>query len=418
MRKKISLGVAAALALLCCLVTFEVTYHVLFNKFEKKFGVDVVSQSKNEASENDSDFLEKAKEKLAEVDSVYRNNYIGELDDDMLLDYIAMGYVAGTGDDYGAYYSADDLDDFVDDLNGEMVGIGVNVIFNTEFRAIEIINVFPDSPALEAGVEPGDIIVTVGEDKESVSELGYYPAINKIKGEEGTTAVFSVLRGEDHNESVNFSVERRRIVNQSVTYHVYSQDNKVGVIRISEFDTQTPVQFVNAVETLTADGCEKIVIDLRYNPGGELSSIVTTLDFILPEGPIIRIFDADGKEVDAYYSESGELDVPMAVLVNENTASAAELFTAAVRDYDKALIVGTTTYGKGCMQSTIPLSDGSAVTVTNHMYNPPFSDNYHGVGIVPDVEIELDESLEDKNFYKITDEEDNQLTAAVEALNK
>ena len=175
---------------------------------------------------------------------------------------------------------------------------------------------------------------------------------------------------------------------------------------------------MNAVETLTAEGCEKLVIDLRYNPGGELSSIVTTLDYILPEGPIIRIFDANGKEVDAYYSESGELDVPMAVLVNENTASAAELFTAAVRDYDKAVIVGTTTYGKGCMQSTIPLSDGGAVTVTNHMYNPPFSDNYHGVGIVPDVEVELDESLEDKNFYKITDEEDNQLTAAVEALNK
>ena len=199
--------------------------------------------------------------------------------------------------------------------------------------------------------------------------------------------------------------------------HVYDLDSSVGIIKISEFDGNTPTQFVAAVEDLQSKGCEKLVIDLRYNPGGELSSIVTTLDYILPEGPIVRIFDADGNEVKTYYSEATELDMPMAVLVNGSTASAAELFTSAVRDYNKAVIVGTTTYGKGCMQTTIPLSDNSAVSVTYRMYNPPFSDNYHGVGIVPDVEVELDESLTGKNIYKITDEEDNQLAAAVKSLD-
>ena len=131
---------------------------------------------------------------------------------------------------------------------------------------------------------------------------------------------------------------------------------------------------------------------------------------------IIRIFDADGNEVQSYTSEATELNMPMAVLVNGSTASAAELFTSAVRDYDKATIVGTTTYGKGCMQTTIPLSDYSAVSVTYRMYNPPFSDNYHGIGIVPDVEVELDEALLSKNVYKITDEEDNQLAAAAKTF--
>ena len=139
---------------------------------------------------------------------------------------------------------------------------------------------------------------------------------------------------------------------------------------------------------------------------------MTVLDYLVPQGPIIRIFDADGNQVDEYNSEATELNIPMAVVVNGSTASAAELFTSTVRDYNKATIVGTTTYGKGCMQTTVPLSEGGAISVTYRMYSPPFSDNYHGIGIIPDVEVELDEALAGKNIYKITDWEDNQLAAA------
>ncbi len=425
MSKKVSLGAAAVAVALTCLATFQGTYLLLQNKFEEKFIDNAVLSSSGMAASgagtsvslqlggnDETDFLTRAMNKLAEVDALYRNYYIGEMDDDKLLDAMIAGYVMGTGDDYAAYYNQEGFESLLEDLEGELAGIGVNVIYNTDYRLIEILSVTDGSPAMEAGVMPGDLVVTVGEEKESVQELGYQPSINKLRGPVGSTAVFTVMRGEGYTERVDFSIVRAKIEEQTVMHHVYGPDNTIGVIKISGFDAKTPVQFVKAVEDLQAQKCGKLIIDLRYNPGGELSSIVTTLDYILPEGPIIRIFDADGKEVKAYYSEGTELNMPMAVLVNSSTASAAELFTSAVRDYNKATIVGTTTYGKGCMQTTVPLSDNSAVSITYRMYSPPFSENYHGIGIIPDVEVELDEALLTKNVYKVTDEEDNQLAAA------
>ncbi len=425
MGKKISIGAAVAVMLLGCLLTFEATYLVLHNRYEDKFAKDVIAsgaETGETSAEGDnlevsSEFMYKLVTKLEEVDYLYRNYYIGEMDDDTLIDMTVAGYVAGTGDEYAAYYNPEDFQTMLSDLEGEMSGIGINVIFNTEYNVIEVLNVMPDSPALEAGVQSGDLIITVGEDPvEYVEEIGYYGAIAKLQGKEGTEAVFSVARGERYEETVHFRITRAKITEQTVMHHVYGPDASVGIIKITGFDSKTPEQFVAAVEELTGGGCESLVVDLRYNPGGELSSIVTVLDYLLPKGPIIRIFDAQGNEVDSYHSEETELDIPMAVVVNGSTASAAELFTSALRDYEKAVIVGTTTYGKGCMQTTVPLNDYSAVSITYRMYNPPFGENYHGVGIKPDIEVELAEELKDKNIYKITDEEDNQLAAAVAAL--
>ena len=432
MQKKISLGTSIVVTLLCSIAVFQATYIVLHNKFEERYlgetvnsvsdasggKNDLSTSSGNDSANAQSEFMKKLTDKLTEVDSIFRNYYIGELDDDELIDAAVAGYVAGTEDKYGAYYNASAYEEFISDIEGEVAGIGVNVIYNADYKAIEVISVSNDSPALEAGLQPGDLIVYVGEEREPVSELGYYPSINKLRGEVGSHAVFTVFRGADYSEELEFDIERKVVESVSVMYHVYSPDASIGVIKITGFDGNTPAQFVEAVENLQKEGCVKLIVDLRYNPGGELSSIVTTLDYILPEGPIVRIFDSDGNEVKTYYSEASELDIPMAVVVNGSTASAAELFTSAVKDYKKAVIVGTTTYGKGCMQTTIPLRTSGAVSVTYRMYNPPFSDNYHGVGIIPDIEVELDESLEGKNIYKITDEEDNQLKAAADALNK
>ena len=412
MPKKISIGATIAITAIGCVMTFQTTYLVLHNRYEKQYAADAISVvSKTNltgsgtttaaADTSSSDFMAKLEAKIGEIDYIFRNYYIGELDDEELIDMVATGYIAGTGDDYAAYYSADGFADFMNDMEGEMSGIGINVVYNTEYHVIEVISGMPDSPALEAGLR----------------ELGYHPSVAKLRGPEGTEAVFTVARGENHDEMIDFHVTRKKIDSQSVLYHVYTPDNTIGVIKITGFDSKTPEQFVAAVEELTQNsGCQRLVIDLRYNPGGELSSIVTVLDYILPEGPIIRIFDADGNQVDEYDSEPTELNIPMAVLVNGSTASAAELFTSALRDYDKAVIVGTTTFGKGCMQTTVPLSDGSAVSVTYRMYSPPYGENYHGIGITPNVEVELDESLAGKNIYKITDEEDNQLAAAAEAV--
>ncbi|MCR4907003.1 MAG: hypothetical protein K6A33_13110 [Clostridiales bacterium] len=426
MRKRISIGAAIVIALLCSLATFQATFLYLQNRFEHRYlssaleevrlGGKTGSQSTAQEETGEGDFLDRVTAKLAEVDGLFRRYYIGEIDDDLLIDCVLDGYIAGTGDDYGAYYNTAEFEDFMNDLEGEVAGIGVNVIYNTDYKCIEVLNVIPDSPALEAGVEPGDLIWTVGDEKDLVSDLGYYPAIARLRGEIGTWAIFSVLRGDGYREEVDFRIQRARVTEITVMSHVYALDGSIGVIRVTGFDAGTPGQFTGAVEELRAAGCDKLIIDLRYNPGGELNSIVSVLDYILPEGPIVRIMDADGNQVNAYYSDASELDMPMAVVVNSSTASAAELFTSAVKDYQKATIVGTVTYGKGCMQTTIPLSDNSAVSITYRMYNPPFSDNYHGIGVIPDVEVELDEALEDKNIYKITDEEDNQLAAAAKTF--
>ncbi|MBQ4097295.1 MAG: PDZ domain-containing protein [Clostridia bacterium] len=424
MQKKISLGTTIMIVVLCCIATFQITLLSLQDYFEDKYftGLSGILDPSSpgdvqQVIAENPEFYNELLSKLVEIDAQYRDLFIGDIDNQKLIESIIAGYIAGVGDDYAAYYNPDAYEDFINDLNAQLVGIGVNVIYNTEYQAIEIINVLRDSPALEAGVMPGDLVIAIGEEKTPVSSLGYEKAVNAIRGEEGTFAVFTVARGENYSERIDFSIERKKIVDVTVTSHVYALDDTVGIIKISGFDAKTPDQFKEAVEELQSLGCDKLVVDLRYNPGGELNSIVKTLDYILPEGPIVHIMDTDGKAVKTYSSAEGELDMPMAVLVNGSTASAAELFTAAVRDYNKAEIVGTTTFGKGCMQTTIPLATGGAISITYRMYNPPFSENYHGVGIIPDVEVELDPALKNKNIYKITDEEDNQLAAAVATFN-
>ncbi len=431
MQKKISLAAAVIVTLLLlavgCVVTFQLTKLADRDRYEAE-RLEQAAGSGSESEQttqtepglilsNGDTFINRLITKAVEVDDLFRSNYIGELDDDLLIDCMIDGYIAGAGDRFGAYYNADEFQSFISDLEGELTGIGVNVIYDNATSGLEIISVIPDSPAMEGGVLPGDIIIAVGEERESTEELGYYPTVDRLRGLEGTHAVFTVARVSDENvEYIDYDLIRRKITETTVMLHVYEPDPSIGVIKVTGFDGGTCDQFVKAVESLRSEGCEKLIVDLRYNPGGELNSIVTTLDYILPAGPIVRIVDADGVEVQVQYSDERELDLPMAVLVNGSTASAAELFTSAVRDYDKAVIVGTTTYGKGCMQTTYPLSDGGAVSVTNRMYNPPFSENYHGVGIEPDIVVELDEALEEKNIYKVTDWEDNQLAAAADAL--
>ena len=404
MKKKISVGASIVLVLLAALLTFQVTFTVMSVKHRE----EMTAAYAHLESFN----------KLLEVDAMYRNLYVKDLDEDELIDGILAGYVMGSGDRFGAYYPAEEFQTYMDSLNGDMQGIGVNVIWSADYGAIEIINVMPDSPALEAGVEPGDLIVYVGDEMESVADLGYYGALAKLQGKAGTTAVFTVARGKHYEETVSFSILRGYVTEQTVMYHVYALDSTVGVVKITGFDRATPDQFFHAVQTLLAGGCTRLVVDVRNNPGGELQAICSVLDYLLPSGPVIRTVDRDGNEEVVYYSDAKALDVPMAVLVNENTASAGELFCSALQDYDKAVIVGTQTYGKGSMQTIRQLSDGSGLSVTYRYYCPPFSDNYDGVGVAPDVVVEPAGAMLEKNIYKITDEEDKQLQAAVAELNK
>ena len=394
MSKKISIGTAIVLMLLAVLVTFQLTFVALNNKYRAEL--------------NDLTDASEMYSKLSQVDDLYRSLYIGTIDDEKLTDYIIRGYVAGTGDKYAYYLDKEQYKEMMADNRGEMQGIGIHVIYQDD--VIEVINVMPDSPALEAGIQSGDKIIAV--DGETIASLGYTSAVNKLKGEAGTTAKFTVERD---GETLDFAIARGYVNEQSVMYHVYDADKTIGVVKILSFDKKTPEQFKAACEDLLSGGCEKLVFDLRYNPGGDLDAITEVLDYLLPEGPIVHIVDAEGKE-EVISSDANELDVPMMVLCNGSTASAGELFTCALQDYGKAEIVGTQTYGKGTMQTIISLPDNTGLGISYRMYDPPYSENYEGKGVTPDYVVELDDSLKDKNIYKITDEEDNQLQKAIEIL--
>lgn len=407
MGKKVSAGTTVFLVLLACLVTLLATSSVM-NKYNYQ---------------RDAESALGSMERYEEVKALIDQYYVGELDSKALEDGLIRGLLYGTGDKYAGYYPPEEAEDRYDDLNGNMVGIGVTVVYNADMGAIEIIKVYEGSPAMEAGLLAGDLVVKVGEDGKYVSELGYNAAVNMLRGEEGTNAVFTVYRrnaeaADEIYDELNFTVPRKAIDVETVTYRLYSLDSTVGIIKIDSFDKdKTPAQFTTAVDALRAAGAQKLVMDVRFNPGGELTSVCAVLDYLLPEGPVIRTIDRDGNETVDYMSDANELDMPMAVIANDKTASAGELFTAALKDYGKAKVVGTTTYGKGCMQSYFNLSDGSSLCLTVRLYCPPFSDNYDGVGITPDVEVEICDELKNVNSYKYTDELDNQLAAAVATFN-
>lgn len=353
--------------------------------------------------------------KLAMIDYYYRNVYANEIDEDNLLYYVMYGYVLGTGDRYGEYYTADDFQSITQENQGETVGIGVYVNYNEEYRAIKILSVMKDSPANKAGILAGDIVVEVNG--ESVSEMGYYVALDKVKGEEGTTVELTLLR---NGEQFKITATRKKVETETIFYHQYEYDKTVGVIRIVEFNNAVPNQLKNAVNDLKSKGVTSLVFDVRNNPGGTLTSVVEILDYLLPEGDIAHVTDASGKIQKTYKSDSNYLKGidSMAVLVNENTASAAELFACALRDYEKAILVGTKTYGKGSMQTIYMLPDGTGLRLTTNKYNPPKSENYDGIGLTPDVIEELSEALDGKSAFEYTDSEDNQLQTAVNESKK
>lgn len=377
-------------------------------------------------------------EQLELIDSIFRAYSLFDLDEEALMNAVLKGYIEGTGDKYAEYFTAEEYERFTSDSRGELVGIGISVIQNIEYGCAEIINVFPDSPALEAGLMPGDLIthIGVGDERQAIDEIGYITALDLMRGEAGSMAEITVWRPYGDREELEFSIVRKKITAVSVRGRVCETDETVGIVKMTKFDLTTPKQFTKAVDDLVSKGCDKFVFDVRYNPGGDLRSIRAVLSYFLEDGDVfIRVVDKSGEmESDIIeaieYAKAEDCNVSkedvgkyrelnIAVLVNGSTASAAELFTSALMDHKLSVTVGTVTYGKGTMQSTYSLARygyGGALKLTTNYYYPPFSDSYDGIGIVPDREVELDEALEGKNIYKITDAEDNQLQAAIDEL--
>ncbi len=385
-------------------------------------------------------------DQLEFIDRLFRSATVLELGEDFPT-RVLKAYVAATGDTYAEYFTAEELEVLMGEQNGEMCGIGVTVVSDIctvggmDYQAIVVANVYPDSPAEEAGVLPGDCImyVGIGEDAVLINEIGYTEALNRMAGEEGTECTFTVYRPQSDGsyDRLEFTATRRKLTTRSVTYRTYDLDETVGIIKITGFDNTTRAQLDESITALQALGCTSFVLDLRSNPGGMLTSIEDVLTYFLSEGDVmISMKDNSGSETitkltvntaGRVTTGSGEMtaedvgkyrDLRISVLVNGYSASAAELFTANMRDHKLAAIVGTTTFGKGSVQSTFPLASygfEGALKLTTAYYYPPSDEGYHGIGIEPDIPVELDEAYANTNLNLLTDEQDNQLAAAVAA---
>lgn len=345
--------------------------------------------------------------KLSEVDKIVSDNYIGKINTDTLNDDIIRGYIEGIGDKHANYFNAKSYQQVDMSFKGKGIGIGVTVVQNTDGN-IKVISVADGSPADSAKIKPEDIITSVGGQK--VVSLGYDKAVQMLKGDVGTTAVFTVQRD---GKELSFSIIRKNYDTQTVQWHMIGN---LGYIKILEFDNNTSSQFNSAVAAVQAKGAKGVVFDVRDNPGGELDSVESILDTLLPKGPIVSATYKNGKTKVLKYSDDKQLSLPMAVVTNANTASAAELFTCALKDYKKAESVGEKTYGKGTMQQIFNLSDGSAVSISIAKFNPPYSANFDGKGVSPDIAVALDAESA-SHLFDLSYAQDTQLQAAVNYLD-
>lgn len=394
MKKKLPIWVTFAVGVLTAIITFQITYVAIDSSYDRR-------------EKDVSDIVLK----LEEIMDIYHTSYIGELDESNAVENVVNGYVVSV-DKYGRYMTEEEYADMMTDYAAQLVGIGIHIIYDADDAVIEVVNVMPGSPSEKAGLAFGDRIVAV--DGESVSALGYQPAVDRVKGAVGTTVTLTIERD---GETFDVGVMRDTFTEQTVIHRVTDTSPEIGYVRILSFDSGTPAQFKSAVEELQAQGCTSLVLDVRGNPGGLLDSVVEILDYVLPEGPIVRLIDANDK-VETIESDADALDMKLVVICDANTASAGELFTSAIKDYHYATVIGTVTYGKGTVQSIRRLPDGDALSYSYKMYDPPYSDNYEGIGVTPDIIVEQDGEAKNVNIFKLTEETDTQLHAAIAELLK
>ena len=345
--------------------------------------------------------------KLREIDRIAAARYVGDLDAEAVADYAAVGYVAGLGDQWSSYIPADQYEQYRMNSEGQGCGIGVAVISTED--SIRVNLVYDDSPAAQAGIEKGDYIVAAAG--LTVEADGADAVIDTIRGDEGTEVSVSVRK--DGTDEVQELTMQRAVVTQKMAWG-QMLDGSVGYIRIENFHDGAAAQFQSTLDGLIADGTQALVIDVRHNGGGRVKEMSEALDPLLPEGTIMTLRTKDGDET-VYSSDADMIDLPIAVLIDDQSISAAEFFAAALQEYDRATLVGMHTTGKGRAQQTFELSDGSAVNLSVEEYFTPNGNSLADVGIAPDIEVALTEEQQ-ADFYFLTPEDDPQLQKAVESV--
>lgn len=363
---------------------------------------------------------EEFNDKLELIAEVVDQLYLNDVSKEDIQEGMFRGLLAGLGDPYSGYYTAEEYRDLMESTNGVYCGIGAVVQQNINTMLITVVNPFVNGPAYKAGMLPGDIIYKV--DDLDVTAMDINSVVAMMKGEANTIVEVTVLR--DGVEKV-LTITRDFVEVETITHEML--DFNIGLITITEFDEVTIQQFKDAITDLKEKGMEGLVIDLRDNPGGLLNAVVEMLDYILPEGMIVYTEDKYGYRDEYRATDADVLEMPIVVMINENSASASEIFAAAMQDYEAATIVGTTSFGKGIVQSIYPVSwvasqlgykgfenDGSAVKVTISYYYSPNGRCIHGTGVTPDMEVELDEEL--RQMVVIPQDQDNQLAVAIAVL--
>lgn len=347
--------------------------------------------------------------KLDQLERLIDERFVEEADMMAAEDAAAAAMVDSLGDRWSYYLSAKEYETHMEQMNNAYVGVGITILGTPDCSGYEILAVAADGPAQEAGIQVGDVLVAV--EGQTVQEMDTAEVRDLVKGKEGTFVSLTVKRQE---EELTFSVERRQVQTPVAEYEML--DGNIGLVTIVNFDSRCAQETIAAMEALLQQGAEKLIFDVRYNPGGYASELVKVLDYLLPEGKLFRSVTYDGKEsVD--YSDADYLDIPMAVIVNAQSYSAAEFFAAALREYEAATVVGQQTVGKGYFQYTYRLNDGSAVGLSVGKYYTPKGISLAEVGITPDVVVELDEETASKLYYGSLDRsEDPQIQAAIEAL--
>ena len=349
--------------------------------------------------------VKKIDELMSYIDLYYNDDY----DEEDIRNAIYAGTLEGLGDPYSVYYTADEYKDMQINTSGNYYGIGAALSQDAKTKEVTISKVYEGTPAEEAGLKDGDQIIKVNDTESTSKELS--ALVQEIRGEEGTTVHLQVYRASN-NKTFEIDVERKNVELPSITSKML--DGGIGYIQISEFQSKTDEQFKSALADLKKQGMKSLIVDVRNNPGGLINAASNILDQILPEGTVVYTEDKYGKRED-YTSDSNCLDCPIAVLVNENSASASEIFAGAIKDYNYGTLIGTKTFGKGIVQTVFPLEDGDAVKITTAKYYTPKGNYIHGVGIEPDIELTYKYSGPEDEAYDM--KYDNQVQKAIEVLN-
>ena len=390
------------LVLLVAFITFILTTIGMYKYFTGTgFGKSLVSSS------NANNEIANELNKYRKIIDKY---YLGDVDEEKLKEGAIKGYIEGLGDKYSEYISKEDMEDYMADTTGNFVGIGIYMVQDTKSNRIMVLSPIKGGPAEKAGIQPGDYIISVDDVDYAGDQMSV--AANKIKGEAGTTVKIKILRDSETKE---YELKREKITVNPVEGKVL--DNNIGYLEFSSFDDGTAEEFKNKYEELQKQGITSLIIDLRNNGGGIVKEALEIADYILNKDDVI-LYEVDKNDKETVEKSTNDpiINMPIVVLTNGNTASSSEILAGALKDHGKATIIGEKTYGKGVIQQLLTLPDGSGLKITSEEYLTPNKTKINGIGIEPDEQISLPDTV--KNVLNVEEKDDTQLQKAIETLKK